>query len=202
MKLKDFLDYMATKPKINGNSEVYNMFHKLAQDALKITTELNNKYHSEKEIIDIFSKLTGKQIDSSFKLFPPFYTECGKNITIGKNVFINACCKFQDQGGISIDDGCLIGHNVTIATINHDFNPKNRIAMEVKPVKIGKNVWIGSNSTILPGITIEDGAIIGAGSVVTKDVAKNTIVAGNPAKIKKVIEITEDIKAWKKELIY
>ncbi len=195
MKLKDFLDYMATKPKINGNSEVYNMFHKLAQDALKITTELNNKYHSEKEIIDIFSKLTGKQIDSSFKLFPPFYTECGKNITIGKNVFINACCKFQDQGGISIDDGCLIGHNVTIATINHDFNPKNRIAMEVKPVKIGKNVWIGSNSTILPGITIEDGAIIGAGSVVTKDVAKNTIVAGNPAKIKKVIEITEDIKA-------
>ena len=202
MKLKDFLDYMATKPKINGNSEVYNMFHKLAQDALKITTELNNKYHSEKEIIDIFSKLTGKQIDSSFKLFPPYYTECGKNITIGKNVFINACCKFQDQGGISIDDGCLIGHNVTIATINHDFNPKNRIAMEVKPVKIGKNVWIGSNSTILPGITIEDGAIIGAGSVVTKDVAKNTIVAGNPAKIKKVIEITEDIKAWKKELIY
>ena len=202
MKLKDFLDYMATKPKINGNSEVYNMFHKLAQDALKITTELNNKYHSEKEIIAIFSKLTGKQIDSSFKLFPPFYTECGKNITIGKNVFINACCKFQDQGGISIDDGCLIGHNVTIATINHDFNPKNRIAMEVKPVKIGKNVWIGSNSTILPGITIEDGAIIGAGSVVTKDVAKNTIVAGNPAKIKKVIEITEDIKAWKKELIY
>ena len=195
MKLKDFLDYMATKPKINGNSEVYNMFHKLAQDALKITTKLNNKYHSEKEIIDIFSKLTGKQIDSSFKLFPPFYTECGKNITIGKNVFINACCKFQDQGGISIDDGCLIGHNVTIATINHDFNPKNRIAMEVKPVKIGKNVWIGSNSTILPGITIEDGAIIGAGSVVTKDVAKNTIVAGNPAKIKKVIEITEDIKA-------
>ena len=202
MKLEDFLDYMATKPKINGDSDVYDMFHKLAQDALKITTELNNKYHSEKEIIDIFSKLTGKQIHSSFKLFPPFYTECGKNITIGKNVFINACCKFQDQGGISIDDGCLIGHNVTIATINHDFNPKNRIAMEVKPVKIGKNVWIGSNSTILPGITIEDGAIIGAGSVVTKDVAKNTIVAGNPAKIKKIIEITEDIKAWKKELIY
>jgi len=164
------------------------MFHILAQDALKITMELNNKYHSPDEVRELFSKLTGKPVDKSFGLFPPFYTECGKNITVGKNVFINACCKFQDQGGITLGDGTFVGHNVTIATINHDFNPKNRAAMFPKPVKTGKNVWIGADCTILPGVTIEDGAIIGAGSVVTKDIPKNAVAAGNPAHIIKYIE--------------
>ena len=133
--------------------------------------------------MNFFSKLTGREVDKSFGIFPPFYTDCGKNIIIGKNVFINACRRFQDQGGIEIGDGSLIGHNTTIATLNHDFNPEKRANINPKPVKIGKNVWIGSDSTILPGVEIGDGAIVGAGSVVTKSVPKNTIVAGNPAKI-------------------
>ena len=110
------------------------------------------------------------------------------NIKLGKNVFINACCRFQDQGGITIGDGTLVGHNVTIATLNHDYNPNNRASITPKPVKIGKNVWIGSDSTILPGVEIGDGAIIGAGSVVTKNVPANTIAAGNPARIIRKIE--------------
>jgi len=187
MELNEFFAKLNTGEIVNGNSEMFDMFNNLAQEALKITMELNNKYHTPEEIRDLFSKLTGKQIDESFRLFPPFYTECGKNITVGKNVFINACCKFQDQAGITIDDGTFIGHNVTVATINHDLNPENRIAMFPKPVKIGKNVWIASDCTILPGITIEDGAVIGAGSVVTKDVEKNTVVAGNPARVIKKI---------------
>ena len=122
-------------------------------------------------------------------MFPPFYTDCGKNITIGKNVFINMGCKFQDQGGIFIDDGALIGHNVVLATLNHDMNPETRHDMIPKPIHIGKNVWIGSNSTILSGVTIGDGAIVAAGAVVTKDVEKNTVVGGVPAKfIKKCDE--------------
>ena len=112
-----------------------------------------------------------------------------QNITIGKNVFINACCRFQDQGGITIGDGTLIGHNTTIATLNHDFAPHCRANITPMPVFIGKNVWIGSDCTILPGVEIGDGAIIGAGSVVTKNVAANTIVAGNPAKVIKKIEV-------------
>ena len=68
-------------------------------------------------------KIIGKPVDDTFRLFPPFYTDCGKNITIGKNIFINIGCKFQDQGGIYIDDGSLIRHNVGSATINHDLNP-------------------------------------------------------------------------------
>jgi acetyltransferase-like isoleucine patch superfamily enzyme len=169
--------------------EMLKIFHKLSQEALKITMELNNKYHTEREIIDLFSRLTGRNVDKSFRLFPPFYTDCGKNIKIGKNVFINACCKFQDQGGIEIGDGVLIGHNVTLATLNHDERPAYRQYIYPKPIKIGNNVWIGSNATILQGVTIGDGAIIGANAVVTKDVPSNTIAAGVPAKfIRKVAE--------------
>ena len=128
-------------------------------------------------------------MDETFRLFPPFYTDCGKNITLGKNVFINSCCHFQDQGGIIIGDNVLIGHNVVIATLNHNQNPKLRASILPKPVKIGNNVWIGSNATILPGVTISDGAIIAAGAVVTKDVSENSIVGGNPAKLIKEIEV-------------
>ena len=104
-------------------------------------------------------------------------------IKVGKNVFINACCKFQDQGGITIGNGVLIGHNVTLATLNHDERPQYRQNIFPKPINIGDNVWIGSNATILSGVTIGDGAIVGANALVTKDVPKNTIVAGIPAKI-------------------
>lgn len=164
-------------------SEMLKIFHELSQDALKITMELNNKYHTEEEIIKLFSELTGRKVDKSFRLFPPFYTDCGKNIKVGKNVFINACCKFQDQGGIEIGDGVLIGHNVTLATLNHDERPQFRQNIYPKSIKIGNNVWIGSNATILQGVTIGDGAIVGANAVVTKNVPPNTIVAGVPAKI-------------------
>ena len=90
---------------------------------------------------------------------------------------------FQDQGGIVIGNGVLIGHNVSILTLNHDERPEFRQNIYPKPIKIGENVWIGSNATILQGVTIGDGAIIGANAVVTKDIPQNSIVAGIPAKI-------------------
>ena len=111
--------------------------HALAQNAIRITHEINNQYHTEEELVALMSELTGREIDSSFGLFPPFNTDCGKNIHIGKNVFINSGCKFQDQGGIYIGDGALIGHNVTMATINHDEKPSvkaelNKLREEMK----------------------------------------------------------------------
>ena len=180
-KLEKFYNFMAEEKPVE--EEMLGIFNELSQEALKITMEINNKYHTPDEIVSLFSKLTGKNVDSSFRLFPPFYTDCGKNITVGKNVFINACCKFQDQGGITIGNGVLIGHNVTLATLNHDERPDKRQNIFPKSIKIGDNVWIGSNATILQGITIGNGAIIGANAVVTKDVPENTIVAGVPAKI-------------------
>ena len=189
INIEQFRKVMATKEEICDGSEMFIIFHKLAQEALQITSEINNKYNTPEQIVELFSKLTGTQVDKSFRCFPPFYTDCGKNIKIGKNVFINACCRFQDQGGIEIGDGSLIGHNTTIATLNHDFNPDKRANLHPSPVKIGKNVWIGSDSTILPGVEIGDGAVIGAGSIVTKSIPANSIAVGSPARVIKQIEI-------------
>jgi len=186
---QEFRELMQKGTYVEAGSEIFEAFHKYSQEALKITSEINGKYNPPEKIRELFSKLTESEIDETFGLFPPFYTDCGKNIKIGKNVFINACCRFQDQGGIEIGDGSLIGHNTTIATLNHDFNPLKRQNLTPSPVKIGKNVWIGSDCTILPGVEIGDGAIIGAGSVVTKSVPKNTIAVGNPARVIKEIEV-------------
>lgn len=188
MDTKTFIEIMNTGERVVSGSETHKHMTKLAHEAMKLTAELNNSYHTPEEIVEIFSELTGENVDSSFGLFPPFYTDCGKNIHIGNGVFINSGCHFQDQGGIYIGDGSLIGHNVVIATLNHDLNPNSRSDMFPKPVKIGKNVWVGSNATILQGVTIGDGAIIAAGAVVTKNVPENTVVGGVPAKIIKKIE--------------
>lgn len=130
-------------------------------------------------------------MDETFGMHVPFYTDFGKNITVGKRVFINAGCTFQDQGGVVIGDDVLIGHNVVIATLNHVMNPYRRADMIPAPVKTGARVWIGSNSTILPGITIGEGAVIGAGSVVTRDVPANAVAVGNPARVIKYVDELE-----------
>lgn len=184
----EFLEYMNTHSYIDKESAVLKKFYELSERARQLTMELNNKYHTPQEIRELFAKLTDKKIDNSFRMFPPFYTDCGINIIVGKNVFINAGCKFQDQGGIEIGDNVLIGHSVVIATLNHDFAPQNRLSMYAQKVRICNDVWIGSNAIILPGIKINDGAIIAAGAVVTKDVPSKVIVAGNPAKIIKHIK--------------
>ena len=177
-------------------TEEYKRFaSQLFQDAIRITMRINNEYHTLEELITLMSELTGKDVDKSFRLFPPFYTDFGKNITFGKDVFINSGCHFQDQGGITIGDCSLIGHNVVLATINHDLLPCNKRKNHYKPVKIGKHVWIGSNSTVLPGVTVGDWAVIGAGSVVTKDVESYTIVAGNPARM--IRKLTDEEKTEK-----
>lgn len=187
MNNSEFLEHLKNNDFIEADSCLHRKFFELSQRAIQITMQINMRYNSPIQIVKLFSKLTEKKVDESFRLFPPFYTDCGINISLGKNVFINAGCKFQDQGGIEIGDNVLIGHNVVIASINHDFSPANRQSMYAKKVKIGSDVWIGSNSTILPGVCIGDGAIIGAGSVVTRDVPSCALVAGNPARILKKI---------------
>ena len=189
MELEAFLEHLNSGKEVPAGSEALSYMTELADEAMRISAELNNKYNPPEKVNELFFKLINKPQDKTFRLFPPFYTDCGKNITIGKNVFINSCCHFQDQGGIFIGDNVLIGHNVVIATLNHNPIPSQRASILPKPVKIGNNVWIGSNATILPGVTIADGAIIAAGAVVTKNVAENTVVGGNPAKKKKKIEV-------------
>ena len=181
MELEAFLQHVKERKPLN-TPEIYEFMNRASDEARRITFELNGAYHSMPEVRDLFARLFGKPVDPSFRVFPPFYTDFGKNITVGKNVFINACCHFQDQGGITLGDNCLVGHNVIFATLNHGFAPEERQSMLPAPIVVGRNVWIGSNSTILQGVTIGDKSIIAAGSVVTKDVPANAIVAGVPAR--------------------
>ena len=191
MELEAFLQHVKERKPLN-TPEIYEFMNRASDDARRITFELNGAYHSMPEVRDLFARLFGKPVDSSFRVFPPFYTDFGKNITVGKNVFINACFHFQDQGGITLGDNCLVGHNVVFATLNHGFAPEERQSMLPAPIVVGRNVWIGSNSTILQGVTIGDNSIIAAGSVVTKDVPANAIVAGVPARFIRSISPEEE----------
>lgn len=189
MTVQEFRNYMASGKPVVGHSEVHAMFHQLSQEALRITAEINGSYHTPETLRTLLEELWGCEVSKTVALFPPFHTDCGKNTRVGEHVFINMGCKFQDQGGIVIEDGALIGHNVVLATINHDLNPAKRQSMTYAPIHIGKNVWIGSNATILAGVSIGDGAIVAAGAVVTKNVPPNTIVGGVPAKVIKEINV-------------
>ncbi|MBG9446135.1 MULTISPECIES: sugar O-acetyltransferase [Bacillaceae] len=188
MNMEDFIDFCRKGNPISGeDKELHGLLTQCSYEAQRITMELNNSYHSKEEIAEIFRELTGSKVDSSFMCFPPFYTDFGKNISIGKNVFLNTGCSFQDRGGIRIGDGTMIGMNVTIATLNHGLSLETRNTTYPSPVIIGKNVWIGSNATLLPGVTIGENSVVAAGAVVTKDVPENTVAAGVPAKIVKRI---------------
>lgn len=187
MTTEEFIDIMDSGAVIASGSPVHEKMHELSQEAIRITMEINNSYHSHDELISLMSELTGKCVHHTFGLFPPFYTDCGKNITIGVHVFINSGCKFQDQGGITIGDNVLVGHNCVIATLNHDMSVERRADMIPAPVRICDKVWIGANATILQGVTIGEGAVIAAGAVVNKDVPPRTVVGGIPAKVLKHI---------------
>ena len=183
MDLPDFLDYVSLGGVIEAGSDQHAFMHETAQASLRIVAELNTGYRTPAEVRDLLRQLTGKPVDQSVTVFPPFYCEFGKNLTLGKRVFVNMGCTFQDTGGITIGDDTLIGHGSVITTLNHGVDPQRRGDMLPAPVVIGRKVWLGAGVTIVPGVTIGDGAIVGAGAVVTKNVPADVIVAGVPAKV-------------------
>ena len=126
------------------------------------------------------------------RILTPFYCDFGNRVKFGKNVFINHNAILSASGGIEFQDGCMLAPGVRIATINHDFNARHRIYTYGKVV-IKKNAWIGMNVTICPGVVIGENAVIGAGSVVTKDIPDNAAAVGVPAKVIKYLN-KEDIE--------
>lgn len=186
MTLEKFQQLIAEGKPLEGD-EMVEFMRGQSDISRRIQFELNCRYHTPEEIRQLFSEITGHEVDGSFRMFPPFYTDFGRNIHVGKNVFINSCCQFQDQGGIYIGDDCLIGHSVVMATLNHDFAPERRQNLHHAPIHIGKGVWIGARATITAGVTIGDNAVIAAGAVVTRDVPANVVAGGVPAKIIKRI---------------
>ena len=188
MTIDQFKEYVKTGSAL-ASADIHRFMDEMSNAARRITFRLNTAYYNPDEVRALLSELFGYEVPASLRVFPPFYTDFGKNITIGENVFINACCHFQDHGGVVIGDGCQIGHNVVFATLNHGLSPDDRKNTYPAPIVLGKNVWVGSNSTILQGVTIGDNAVIAAGAVVAKDVEANTVVGGVPAKIIKRITV-------------
>ncbi|WP_313817820.1 DapH/DapD/GlmU-related protein [Citricoccus sp.] len=183
MGLEDLLAALNAGETITGDSSLHEVMHRTSQDALRLTGELNGGYHEPARVRELLSELFGRPVPETVMLFPPFRTDFGKNTVLGDRVFLNSGCAFQDQGGITIGNGCQIGHNTVIATLNHALDPERRLDMHPAPVVIGTNVWIGSNATILPGVTIGDNAVVAAAAVVTKDVPADSVVVGSPARV-------------------
>lgn len=182
MTLHEYLQMMERREPIVAGSPAHEIMHHAYGESQRITTELNSSVHTQKEVTALLSRLTGTDVHPTVYVISPFQADFGKNIHLGKHIYINAGCKFQDHGGIHIDDDVLVGHNCVMATLNHDERPDHRADMTPAPIHICRNVWIGANVTILGGVTIGENAIVAAGAVVTKDVAPNTIVAGVPAR--------------------
>lgn len=191
MTLEEFLAHVAARRPL-ATPEIGAFMNEMSDRARRITCRINGSYHSQEELRGLMGELFGRPVDETFRLFPPFYTDFGQNIHIGRNVFINAGCHFQDHGGVTLGDGTLVGHNVVFATLNHLLDPARRAEMIPAPIVVGRNVWIGSNATILQGVTIGDGAVVAAGAVVTRDVEPRTIVGGVPARMIRRIELPED----------
>ena len=181
--LADLLAALDAGETIAGGSPLHAVMHSTSQEALRVTGELNGGYHEPDRVRELLAELTGKPVDESVTVFPPLHADFGKNLTVGERVFINAGCKFQDQGGITIGDDTLIGHNSVFATLNHDLDPSRRADLHPAPIRIGRNVWVGANVTVLAGVTVGDNAVVAAASVVTKDVPENAIVLGAPARV-------------------
>nr|WP_315189661.1 sugar O-acetyltransferase [uncultured Flavobacterium sp.] len=169
----------------NDDPEMGNVWEIVSQ-TIEWSAQLNTST-SIHQIREVLSKIIGKPISENTTIFAPFYTNFGRHIQLGKNVFINHGCSFLDLGGITIEDDVLIGPKVNFITENHPIDPRKRKNLDLKSIVIKKNVWIGANATILPGVTIGENSIVAAGAVVNKDVPSNVIVGGVPAKIIKSI---------------
>jgi acetyltransferase-like isoleucine patch superfamily enzyme len=178
----DILDRLKSGEKISLNDPEYFKIQEAIDRTIRRSVQLNAA-GSIAEVRNLLGSIIGTTISDTTTVFAPFYTNFGKFISIGKNVFINHACSFLDMGGITIEDGVLIGPRVNLVTENHPLHPDERSALLTKPIRIRQKAWIGAGATILPGVTVGENAVVAAGAVVTRDVPDNAIVGGVPAKI-------------------
>ncbi len=171
------------------SGEMYNpMDSQLIEDRLKarlLFQEINRIDDNDKVKRDAkFHKLL-KHAKEGLWIEPPFYCDYGYNIKVGKNVFMNFNCCILDVAEVQIGDNSMLGPNVQIYTATHPLEAKERNSGRefAKPISIGKNVWIGGNAMICPGVTIGNNVVIGAGTIVTKSFPDDVFIAGNPAKL-------------------
>lgn len=169
------------------SGEIYDASHPYLIECLEQTRELLHNFNMlppsrKKEQRAILHRLLGAH-GEKFQFNQPFRCDYGTNIYIGNNFFANFNLTVLDEAEVHIGDNCFIGPNVSIYTACHpiEADKRNRLLEWAEPVTIGNSVWIGGSTTILPGVTIGDEVVIGAGSVVTKDIPSRSVAVGNPA---------------------
>lgn len=177
---------------IYHDSELLQEIHLVKGNNERLVMETNTGYHDAAEVRSYLKSITDQEIDETVAVSLPFYTDYGKHITFGKEIFINNNVLFVDLGGITIDDHVLIGPRASLIIVNHLENPADRRGLFVKPVHIKQNAWIGAGATILPGVTVGENAIVAANATVTKDVPDNMIVAGTPSKVMRQIKLEKE----------
>lgn len=187
---KPIFERLKSGEMVRSTDSDYYLINDVVTRTLKLSQQLNSSGNIN-EVRSILSDIIGTEIDENITVFPPFYTNFGQFISIGKNVFINHACSFLDMGGITVEDDVLIGPKVSLITENHPLNPEDRKALITKPIVLKRKAWIGANATILPGVTIGENSVVAAGAVVSKDVPDNVIVGGVPAKFIKNIHHEE-----------
>lgn len=164
-------------------------FVERVQRAIRLTEELNLLRYAEQDAIrEKWSELTGQTVDERFHLIPPVYSDHGVNIRVGRNVFVNQGCRFNDIGGIEIGDDVMLGPDVSLISSGHPLEPdRRRTGITSAPIRIGRNVWIGASAMVLQGVTVGEDAVVAAGAVVTRDVPARVLAGGVPAVVLKEI---------------
>ena len=149
--------------------------------------KISSKKPTDPDYKSLLEELFQCEIDDSTAIVSPFYCDCGCRMTIGKNVIINKGATILSPGKVEIEDNVLIGPEVKIATVDHDFYDRHNL-LHFGKVTIKENAWIGIGAIICPGVTIGKNAVVAAGAVVTKDVPDNVVVGGSPARFIKELD--------------
>lgn len=179
----DIFERMRAGAPIRKDDPEYGKFSEVVSRTIRLCVQMNAEADDLDDVRKRLGKIIGTEIDESTTIFPPFYTNFGRSISLGKNVFINHACSFLDIGGITIEDDVQIGPRVNLTSENHPLDPADRKTLLPGPIIIKRNAWIGAGATILPGVTIGENAVVAAGAIVSRDVPPNTVVAGIPAKV-------------------
>ncbi len=183
---RDIFERFRAGEPVPMNDPEYGKVGKAVNQTFKLLAKLNASTNVN-DVRTVLSEIIGRPVDESTTIFPPFHTNFGRHITLGKNVFINHACSFLDLGCINIEDNVMIGPRVNITSENHPVNVAERKTLIPGAVTIKQNAWIGAGATILPGVTVGENAVVAAGALVNRDVPSNTVVGGVPARVLKKI---------------
>jgi len=181
---KDIFERLKRGEIIPQGDSQRNRMRDASYETKKILMKLNSTADAS-EIRNYLGEIIGSEIDETTTVFTPLYINYGKDIKIGRNVFINFDCVFLGLGGITIEDHVLIAPKVSILSEGHPVESELRHSLVPGRICIKRNAWIGAGATILPGVTVGENSVVASGAVVSKDVPDNTVVAGIPAKVVK-----------------